>query len=235
MSKSGKRFIAVLLILLTIFCATFAGCSESPDKYTVEEHIERISERIEERYFGEDTKFTGYAVYPLYNAEDKVEYFLVEFEPSGFAVVLLNNNRNIFRRAMYKCNDRYLRDVWQRYRIYNFDQEIVSDQEEQWKPKDKDYNLNRKYEVDQDGNFIEYKRSPFFVANVLMQKMFFLDVYGGYVPAIKKNDKFINLISMEEFEYKGDMKFYKNLGASYVYDNIPLISVAFLAEPYDNL
>jgi len=236
MSKSGKRFIAVLLILLTIFCAIFAGCSESPDKYTLEEHIERISEKVESRFINnEKSDFYGkynvtqYKLFPLYNQNDELEYFLVEFEPYGFAFISLNTVKKFaFNQAMYRCEDRYLQDNWQRYRLCIDGQEPEPYEGIQWMAKENDENLNFRYEINEEGKFVEYNHSPYMTANALNQKMYLLIVYNGYIPAIKQGNKFINLVSMEEIEYQG-YKYYKELGYDYVKDNIPNLSGNFFA------
>ena len=58
------------------------------------------------------------------------------------------------------------------------------------------------YECDEEGEFVYYNESPFKLAGVLDQRMYFLEVYHGYIPAVKaENGKYINLISFEEFEY----------------------------------
>lgn len=229
--------------MLCGICSIVVGCKNSPDDYTLEEHIERITPRIEKRFINDETRddkysfITGYQGYPLYNSEDKLEYFLIEFEPWGFAFVALNRNLGMFSRDsyMYKCSDCYVKENWQRYRFGDDSNESTLCDEIMWKSKEQDNIDIKKYEIDQNGNFIEHNTSPFMVAGVLKEKLYLLDVYAGYIPAIKKDNKFINLISLENVEYKGGREFYKGLGTDYVYDNIPLLQVSFLAEPVGNL
>ena len=197
MSKSTKRISLILvMIFVSLFCCVLCGCTERPEDYTLEEHIARITPRIEKRYINPETRqqkynqITGYKLYPLYDYEDKLHYFLIEFEPYGFAFVSLNIVSGIFNRQMYRCDETYLFTPWQHVQTQN--------------------------------------RSPYFVAEVFDKKMYFLDVYYGYIPAIKQNNKFINLISMDEIEYQ-NRKFYEELGTEYVSTNISPLSVSFFA------
>ena len=72
-----KIFAVCLAILIVVSCGMFCGCTESPDKYTLEQHMERISERVEKRYINDDTRnqtysfITDYNLYPLYDENDK--------------------------------------------------------------------------------------------------------------------------------------------------------------------
>ena len=69
---------------------------------------------------------------------------------------------------------------------------------------------NERWKTDENGNYIEYTDSHFRMAGIQDEKRYFLrldwpDEYGshcgGYVPAVKRNGKYINLISMEEMNY----------------------------------
>ena len=83
-----KKFFAICLAFLFAFaCISCAGEKYiHPDfetEYTVEEHVERIRKRTEERYAeeiesGELVDFEVEIVYAFY--DDDPEYFLVEFE-----------------------------------------------------------------------------------------------------------------------------------------------------------
>lgn len=49
--KRLKKLLTISLAILFTFCISlsFAGCKNSPNDYTVEEHIGRISERVRRR------------------------------------------------------------------------------------------------------------------------------------------------------------------------------------------
>ena len=61
------------------------------------------------------------------------------------------------------------------------------------------------YEKDSEGNDILHHSSPFKINNVLNEKLYLLYVKtnipiqnDGYIPAVKKDGKFLNLVSMKE-------------------------------------
>lgn len=227
--KKHKFWSVVLSLIIICCCMLFAGCNESPSKYTLEQHTERISERIDERFIGQSSELLDYSLYPLYGENDELLYFLVEFEPYGFVFISLNKVSGIFNREMYRCDDSLLTKKWQRYRLCIGGKEPSSFEGINWLPKENDTFVNRRYEPNEDGSCKEYSHSPYSIAKVAESKKYFLNVYYGYVPAIKQGDNYINLISMEEFEYRGDVQFYKNKGREYIMDNIPLLEVSFFA------
>lgn len=61
---------------------------------------------------------------------------------------------------------------------------------------------DRRWEVDEKGNFIDYQDSHFNVANIENEKRYLLKVgRSEYIPAVKRNEKYLNLVSMEEIDY----------------------------------
>lgn len=90
----------MLIITLSLFM--FSGCNKSHRNFTEEVHIQRISERIQARYIDGDerlrpydkptddgeiypkVKATDFTVHPLYDENDELRYFLVEFQPFGY-------------------------------------------------------------------------------------------------------------------------------------------------------
>ncbi|MDY4052161.1 MAG: hypothetical protein SOY80_02260 [Bacilli bacterium] len=59
-------------------------------------------------------------------------------------------------------------------------------------------------EKDKDGNDIFYNQSPYKVAGIKDEKRYLMcvqqDSNFNYVPAVKRGDKYLNLISMKEEE-----------------------------------
>jgi len=85
MKRLRKTLIAVALaILLLIPLGTLSGC-EANRHFTNEEHIERISERVQARFFAEgaDYPFEDFTVTILYSLAGYPDFFMVEFEPYG--------------------------------------------------------------------------------------------------------------------------------------------------------
>lgn len=228
-----KKLVAVVLTVV-VLCglmactACYTQIRESPDDYTLEQHIAAISERIEERYFGADSEYTGYKLYPLYNEKDELTHFLVEMEPYGFAFVKIRYTRMSIL-SLYGLNDEFLmhKGVWYRYRICVDGVEPDPYQGIEWKYQaeygQEDWHsvmpTNHRGEMDADGQLVVRTCSPYKLANILDQRLYLLPIYhdGNGIPAIKKGDKFFNLISLEEFEYNYEEEFLR--------DEIPSISI----------
>ena len=158
--------------------------------YTQEQHIARISKRVEKRYMGEGSKYTDFKVYPLYNQNDCFSYYcLVEFEPYGYMYVEIrdvNWARVLGLYGMYS-KDSTSKDPtieWVRYKIDESGKEFY-------------------YEMDETGKPIEYSVSHFKAAGIENETRYVLRVGKRhmYIPAVKRGDKYLNLISMEEFVY----------------------------------
>jgi hypothetical protein len=85
------------VLLLAVF--GLSGCGDKASKYTEAEHIQRIAERIQKRYIDADLGWvdreqpTSFEVFPLYDENDKLKYFLVEFESFGFIYILLRDEQ----------------------------------------------------------------------------------------------------------------------------------------------
>lgn len=183
MSKKNKLIIAVASILVVVaVAATLMICFPRANWISEKRHIERVSKRVEKRYMTKDSKYdyTDYTVYPLYDENDKLGYFLVEFEPYGFVYVIIREKQ----RIVYSMYSRGSGEgwPWQRYTV-------VEDGKMQ-------------FEVDENGEEIFYRDSHFKVAGIENDKRYLFRVNHqyGYIPAVKRGDKYLNLVSMEEFD-----------------------------------
>ncbi len=174
----------VLLIIISLLCVNMMISAKV--SLTVEENIRNISERVEKRYFNYDS----FEVYPLYNLNDEVKYFLVEFEPTCFVLVEASDN-------YWQCNDssRYTREeigFWEKY-VYV----------EKINPNTGRTELSIEYLPNENGEYVRYYDSPYKLANVLNEKKYlikFRNRNSCLIPAVKRNGKFLNLVSMEEFD-----------------------------------
>lgn len=84
MFKKFAKIIAMGVLIIMVI-GLFTACGQT---FTETEHIQRITERVESRFFSADSEYaelyTDFSVELLYNAMDEPAYFMVEFEPSGF-------------------------------------------------------------------------------------------------------------------------------------------------------
>jgi hypothetical protein len=188
MRKILKKCMACIVAsVLLLF--SFSGCADRADSFTIEEHIQRIGERMRARDLTKKSPYgftyDNFEVYPLYNENDEVKYFLIEFEPCGFILIYLREQASII-------NSRTL------YTMFGF-----HGNENPWSPyvveKGEDVHNyeNRKWLLDENGERIYYSKSPYYVANCINEKKYLFKIKGGFIPAIKRDDNFINLISGE--------------------------------------
>ena len=195
----------MLILIITMSLGTFSGCSEKADKYTEEEHIQRVKERIEERFINKEyggVTLTSCSVYPLYDENDKLRYFVVDFEPCGFVYVLLRNEQlKAFSflgasTSMYKLS--FLEFSWSPYTIDETNSQPEPDKNKIWK-------------LDENGEKIVYKRSPHKIAGIENQKRYLIQTgsepdadarhkTSNYITAVKTENGFLNLISNTEFD-----------------------------------
>ena len=197
--------IAVLLTSVMLFaCAVgLSGCrifETKADKYTVEEHLERIAKKVDKRYMSGDYDFTSYELYPLYNENEKMDFVLVEFEPQGFILVQLQ--RGTFGQIKYRRDDKYLEIGWSRlrYEIIEEGQKASDFEDDVWKliPEAQHIKMALLREYDENGEVIVYYVSPYKLAGVLDQRLYCV---AGQFVAIKTENGYLNLMSMKEFVY----------------------------------
>lgn len=188
----------ISVLLLSVIALTLSGCL-SGSRYSEEEHIEFMSESMRDKL--EKNGVTDFVAYPLYNENDEFEYCLFECSPSGFAFSCVRE-----KPFDYFYADKYVSNVeWRRMIVRDTDAKTVTHNGVVWAKDEKSSFPDAFYERDEDGEFVYYNESPFKLADVLDQRMYFLEVYHGYIPAVKaENGKYINLISFEEFEYSSE-------------------------------
>ncbi|MDE5601759.1 MAG: hypothetical protein K2J16_04605 [Clostridia bacterium] len=211
------KIIISVLVLLIIGFVVFASIDVNRKihywtLYSENEHLERVTKRVEERYIenkynhSEYEYITDYTIAPLYDENEELSFFLVEFEPYGFACIKihkdyswLSNQFGLF--GMYARYEVFPYTSWYRYRIS--DDEIDVYPNSCWAKR----TINRDvyYEVDKDGNEVKYSESYYKVAGIQeSERKYLLEVKANsntiYIPAVRRGDKWLNLVSMEEFD-----------------------------------
>lgn len=227
---SKKKRIAITVVSISLAIAvlcgavTYIGLDMSHKinyaaRYTEAQHLERVSARVEKYFMTEDSGYTGYMVYPLYDENDKLSYFLVEFEPVGFVYIKLNEYHSEIIRmySMYTYDNAfeyYRNNSWRRYRYFQFAaikneygtwEEPIPYPEQGWK-FDANYvasadDVYKRWEVSQDGEFLEYFASHFREADVLNEKKYLLAYNGSLIPSVRQGEYWFNLVSMEQFKF----------------------------------
>ncbi len=201
-----KKILSIIMTLIILFSTiSLVGCGQKASDFTEEEHIQQVIERLQARYIvgneklrpydkptddGEiypKVKATDFEVYPLYDYNDDLKYFLVEFQPFGYLYVLLRNEQLKGFSWLGASTSMYMLSS--------------TEGEPAWSPytKDIEKKTDEISEIDENGERIAYFQSPFSVRGIESEKRYLLN-FDGYIPAVKKDGKFINLISNSEFE-----------------------------------
>lgn len=201
-----KKLISIAVVTV-MMCSLFlfAGCTQKASSFSIEEHLEGVSQLVEKRYMTEDAEYTSYEVFLLYDENEELKFFVVEFEPCGYEYVQLNEeDLSSFWQSMYtRCAERGYDLVWRRYTV-----EIGLESTMTCGNYTRSF-YDRKWEVDDNGEFIDYYDSHFKIANIQNEKRYFLTItqngVSGYIPAVKRGDKYLNLVSMQEMIYEREL------------------------------
>ncbi len=191
-----------LILMLTCIIMSSSWCFDT--RKTDEKQLAEITQLATKRFIEEgridqihieNGKYTNLTVYPLYDENDEIQHFLIDLEPSGYVYV----KSNVRLRYSLGC-------VWRRFFCPYSDYTI--DFGEQW---------YRYYRNETDTGYdyrdeeILYENSPFQVAGIKEEKRYLLyydgETSGKYVPAVKRGDKFLNLISMELYDPNNEFKY----------------------------
>ncbi len=208
MLKKKKLLIVTIVILVAILIwVVVSECVYNPKLYSDEKHMENI-ERIIENNYKDPEK---YSIEPLYNSKEKLEGFMILHNSGVYTLVMIKNPHILLKMfgpaSMYSIGSN---SYWQRYKIRE-NEEVVVENGLEWKKstdakKAEEY-PNRLWETDAEGKEVIYKnQSPYEVAGVMSERKYILQIeWAGkeyFIPAIKCGDKYLNLISMETFDYK---------------------------------
>ena len=174
-----KKIIRITILLIILITIPTTIMCRSSCMYSEKGHYRRIQKRIEERFI-ETGVHKEYELYPLYDENDKLKYFVVDF-PTNYHIIKINEyDLSCLGVSMYTLS---INNPWQRYVLENGE---------------------KVYEKDKDGNDIFYNQSPYKVAGIKDEKRYLIrvrqDSNSGYIPAVKRGDKYLNLISMKEEE-----------------------------------
>ena len=195
-----KRIISVILVLISVVIV-FSGCGRKVSNYSVEEHIQRISERVRNhKWIIED--FEDFDVYPLYGKDEKLKFFLLEFNPHGFVFIFVKDEPPVLTSCLYAHKSMYIisadyydkERTWFRY-VADKNGPSLFDFVEEASSSKKGTPI-----FDEKGEIIKYDKSPYYVSGNVNEKkyVFETEVSYEYICAVKKDGKFINLISGTE-------------------------------------
>ncbi len=205
MNLIKNKIISICLSILTLPMIALIGCSEKASDYTEKEHIARVTALAKKRYI-DNGDYDSLEVYPLYDSNDRLGYFLIELEPAGFEYVKLNSKSSI--DGSWSLYTRGNCD-WRPWARTVIDKENVAIYDfghgKNWVLQ-----YQRWSELDESGLPIFYKSSHFKIGNIENERryLFEIDQMGreGLIPAVKRGDTYLNLVSLEEFVYESHPK-----------------------------
>ena len=219
--KKSKVFCVIMAVCSLFAASLCTGCSAL---YSEEQHMQRIRERAEERFLGEDSEYTGLEVYPIYNEYDELKYALIEFEPQGFLYVLIREGITfelISGVGMYLCSDMEPEESWMPYRVKEgFNDEMID--EDGHKTTYNDCELFR----DEKGDVIVYHQSHFKVAGIENERRYLLSIVSvshgsgsdALIPAVKRGERYLNLVDGILIDYEPGMQ-----SATYAVEHLSFI------------
>ena len=202
-NKILKKAAAFFVLVMCLTVITMTGCMDYASRYSEEKHKERISKLVKKRYMTEESEYTSFEVYPLYNENDELKFFVVEFEPYGYVYVKINEKSNSLLGLSMYMRESGESEEWFRYEVdENSEAHITDKYGYEWI-----YKHRRLTEIQDDGEPVKYKDSHFKVAETGNERRYFIEIEclpslgsdEGFVPAVKRGEKYLNLVSMQEF------------------------------------
>lgn len=192
MTKKKVAILAIVLSLVVVIGAVLAVfvCSRYSWFYSEDQHLERITERAEERFLGEGGEYTSLEVYPVYNEHEELQYALIELAPQGYMYVYISD-------VDYPWKDIYtMSDLeptpWTPFRMVEKIGPNGLPLEGSYPPS---------FIVDENGEQIYYNESLFKVAGIEDERRYLLDC-KGLIPAVKRGDNlYLDLVDGALIEY----------------------------------
>lgn len=210
MKKFSKVFAWIAAGVSLIAASLCTGCTAG--SYTEEQHIQRVTERAEERFLGEGSEYTGLEVYPIYNEYDELKYMLIELEPQGFMYVLIRDDVTfewISGVGMYLCSE-LEPESWMPYRVHEGMREEVVDENGHTS-----IYTDRELFRDENGDVIIYHQSHFKVAGIENERRYLLSIFStvdyssgtnAFIPAVKRGEQYLNLVDGTLIDYEPGMQ-----------------------------
>jgi len=187
MVKKIKKIVVLVMAFAMVLgtLAIMTACEGSID-FTNEEHIARITERVQERFIdSEDYPYTGFTVTILYNTHaEEPQFFMIEFMPDGFFYGVIHRNRYYLNTRNFRRGSHVQNGGW----VFRGD----------WRYLDENY-------VGDDNAEIVY-RSHFYIFGITSGRKYMhgINKFGGLAPAIRTDNGFLCLIEGRAFQEGGD-------------------------------
>ena len=205
------RILACVMAVLVLGGVIVSLWSANSVFYTEEQHLYRIKKRAERRFLKEGSGYTGLEVYPLYNKNDEFGYALIELEPQGYVYVGVGGFDSPLT-DMYTLSELDPMEPGTIWRPYVNEEGAVSVVPDFLGDGVTRTFEGRRYFKDGD-EYLGYYVSPYKVANIQNERRYFItliDDSSGYrndvgtIPAVKRGDNYIDLVSGREIPCSTD-------------------------------
>ncbi len=173
-----KRIISIGFTFILMLCMSvyFVGCKQAND-FSEQEHIERVTERINNTFdkwsYADENQYNGYKLYPLYDQNENLKYFLIELQPYDFCFVQIKDEglgvSCSGSKSMYRLSTKYGTRGCSPYRIDETGKQV--------------------YEIDEQGNRVVYKNSPYFISTNNEDRKYLFPTSTGYICSPEQNGK----------------------------------------------
>lgn len=195
------KILAILLIIVLLWGIVFMCEYRRSSWYSEEQHVKRITKRLgkdENKWnYKDGSSYESFNVYPLYNEDDDLEYFLVEYDPYGFGFLEMRD---------YEIRP-FLLKGWGVSMYFKSLPDVI----ESWSPHTKDLtnsqpepDRDKKWILDESGNKIEYGKSPYYISGHINDKKYLIRGDGGFIFAVNQGELYINLISGVSFDINSE-------------------------------
>ena len=81
----------ILLILFFLILSSLTTCNT--EKITIDKHEKQLKELIKEKYISNNSKFESFELFPIYDENEELRYFLVEFNLEYYSIRKLFTQR----------------------------------------------------------------------------------------------------------------------------------------------
>ena len=194
--RSICAVLATLLFVAMLFSALFlTGCSRKVSDFTEEEHKQRISKKLEKRldewtYDNGTMKYEGFDLYPVYDKNEQLSFFIADLKPFSFVFIQLFDERSVIEAELFG-GKMYRYNFFENWSPYTLDPSMVS--------TEPDY--GKIWKLDENGEKIIYRHSPYYETGNINNKKYMLSATNEdeYICAVKTDNGFVNLVSGETF------------------------------------
>ncbi len=197
-----KRILkTTLCVFLSVVFLSFSGCGVKASWFSEEQHVKRITKRLDKKLKEFNVvDYESYQLFPLYDENENLTHFLIEFEPYGFMFISVKDP-NFLISCIGGSGSMYLRSDLLGYKK-TWSPYVIDESNSQPQP-----DIDKKWILDENGEKIIYNRSPYCVTDNLNERKYLIQIsHSDYICCVKTGENFLNLIGLNLIDMKnGDL------------------------------